>query len=627
MSSQESGPGTLAIQGGTPAKKRPDPPMFPGAMLIDEEEEQSVLQVLRSKRLFRYYGPQPGPSKVEELEDAFANCMGTQYALAVSSGTAALICGLQGIGVGPGDEVIVPAYAWIASAASVLAAGAVPVVAEVDQSLTLDPADVERKITPHTKAIMAVHMRGAPCRMDELLTIAQNHGLKVIEDTAQSNGGSYKGQRLGSIGDVGCFSLQFRKIITSGEGGMVITDDEQSWKRAFMFHDVIGGLRRNLSVDEILWGINFRMPELLAAVAVVQLGRLEGNPLHEDVMEMVDRLGVWPDGPFAASIDVVLNPDDSSVEVVSAKESIRDYGKVAEIFSRQRPEGYWEAAEQPYLPKYKSTYWQVMILSQLDLDRSDERVRKACEYIYQFQLAEGGFSLFRREGAKMEYRLVEERMLKRGKEPQPFETWCEGKIREYEMSCLTGNVAASLIKLGYAEDERVRKALKWLVDIQNADGGWLCPYWKAHIKDKHGCFMGTITPLDAFSEVPTELRTTEMMTAIKRGVEFLLMHRLFKADHHGFKTIKKNWLNLGFPWFFYDILRGLSVVTKLGYTQDERLNDALEILVQKQNAEGKWILENTPSGRMQTNLEQKGKPSKWITLHALRVLKRIYQDP
>jgi hypothetical protein len=117
-----------------------------------------------------------------------------------------------------------------------------------------------------------------------------------------------------------------------------------------------------------------------------------------------------------------------------------------------------------------------------------------------------------------------------------------------------------------------------------------------------------------------------MRIAIERGVEFLLMHRLFKADHHGFRIIKKGWLKLGFPWFFYDILRGLSVLTKLGYTRDERLNDALEILLQKQNAEGRWILESTPSGRMHTSLEQKGKPSKWITLQALRVLKRIYQN-
>ncbi len=259
-----------------PIKQRPNPPMYPGGMEIGAEEEAAVLEVLRSKRLFRYYGPNPGPSKTEELEQAFAAHMDATRALAVTSGTAALICGLQGIGIGPGDEVIVPAYTWIASAAAVAAVGGIPVLAEVDETLTLDPTDVARKITPYTKAIMPVHMRGAPCRMDELMALARAHGLKVIEDVAQSDGASYRGRRLGTLGDVGCFSLQFNKIITAGEGGMVLTNDETIWKRAVMFHDVVGGLRNNFGANEILWGINFRMPELLAAVALVQLGRLEG---------------------------------------------------------------------------------------------------------------------------------------------------------------------------------------------------------------------------------------------------------------------------------------------------------------------------------------------------------------
>ena len=265
----------LAIEGGEPAKKVPNPPMYPGGMMIDEEEEQAVLDVLRSKRLFRYYGPEEGPSKVAELEQAFAAHMGAEHALAVTSGTASLICGLQGIGIGPGDEVIVPAYTWIASPISVAAVGAVPVMAEVDESLTLDPADMEAKITSYTKAIMPVHMRGAPCRMDALVDVARRHGLHVVEDTAQADGGSYHGQRLGTFGDVGCFSLQFNKILTAGEGGMMITDDDKLWKRAIMYHDVVGGQRNDIPKDEVMWGINFRMPELLAAVMLVQLRRLD----------------------------------------------------------------------------------------------------------------------------------------------------------------------------------------------------------------------------------------------------------------------------------------------------------------------------------------------------------------
>lgn len=276
MSIKTNNDDELAINGGIPAKQHPAPPMFPGGNLIDQEEEAQVLEVLRNKRLFRYYGPIEGPSKVDQLEEEFATFMGTRHAQAVTSGTAALICGLHGLGIGPGDEVIVPAYTWIASAASVLEVGGVPVVAEVDDSLTLDPQDVEAKITPYTKAIMPVHMRGTPSQMDPLLAIARKHGLKVIEDSAQADGGSYKGHRLGSIGDVGCFSLQFNKIITAGEGGMMITNDEQVWKRAVMFHDVVGGMRNQFKMDEILWGINFRMPELLGAVMLVQLRRLEG---------------------------------------------------------------------------------------------------------------------------------------------------------------------------------------------------------------------------------------------------------------------------------------------------------------------------------------------------------------
>jgi len=321
----------------------------------------------------------------------------------------------------------------------------------------------------------------------------------------------------------------------------------------------------------------------------------------------------------------ILDYSTKDPEVKEAKASIKSYEKVSKIFSKQKPEGYWGSPELPYQPKYKSSYWQIIILAQLGLDKTDERVRKACDYIFRFQLDEGGFSEFREEGAKREYHWVKEKALKQGKDFLPFEIWAKGKIREYEMSCLTGNVAASLIRLGYAEDDRVRKALNWLVKIQNKDGGWLCPYWKAHIKDKHGCFMGTITPLDAFSELPSKELTPKIEAAIEKGVEFLLMHRLFKADHHQFRVINSKWLNLGFPWFFYDILRGLSVVTRLGYSGDERLKDAFDILLQKQIKNGKWLLERTPSGRTHTNLEQKGKPSKWITLHALKVIRRVCQ--
>jgi 8-amino-3,8-dideoxy-alpha-D-manno-octulosonate transaminase len=266
----------LALDGGTPARRRPDPPMYPGGNLIGAEEEAAVVEVIRSQRLFRYYGPNPGPSQAAALETAFAQHMGARHAAAVTSGTASLMCALMGVGVGPGDEVVVPAYTWIASASAVAMVGAIPIVAEVDASLTLDPEDVARKITPRTRAILPVHMRGAPAQMDALLDVARARGLKVIEDVAQADGASFQARRLGTLGDAGCFSLQFNKIITSGEGGMVITDDDAVHTRVLMLQDVVGGQRNKIAPDQILLGMNFRMPELTAAVALVQLGRLDG---------------------------------------------------------------------------------------------------------------------------------------------------------------------------------------------------------------------------------------------------------------------------------------------------------------------------------------------------------------
>lgn len=254
----------------------PLPPMFPGGNRIGAAEEAAILDVLRRKRLFRYYGVAPGPSVVDRFEARFAATIGVCHALAVNSGTAALATAMAALGVGPGDQVIVPAYTWISTAAAAVVLGAVPVIAEVEESLTIDVADAERQITPRTKVIVPVHMRGAPCNMAALTAMAERHGIAVLEDVAQAVGGSYRGRRLGSIGRIGIFSLQFNKIITCGEGGVVVTDDDRLHARALLFHDVAASQRTHLEGVAPFVALTCRLSELQGAVADAQLDRLDG---------------------------------------------------------------------------------------------------------------------------------------------------------------------------------------------------------------------------------------------------------------------------------------------------------------------------------------------------------------
>ena len=265
----------LARDGGPPARTRPEPPMFPGGMEIGEEEVDAVTRVLRSKNVFRYYGVGGGPQEVATFEREFATHLGAKHALAVNAGSSALICGLIGAGVGQGDEVIIPAYTWNATANAVLATGAIPVLAEVDDSLTLDPLDVAAKITAKTKAVLPVHMRGAPANMDALTAIARDHELALIEDVCQAAGATFNGKRLGTFGDAGAFSLQFNKIITTGEGGVLITNRDDVYDMAIDVHDCAGSVRRGIGLPQFP-GYNFRASELQGAVARVQLGRLDG---------------------------------------------------------------------------------------------------------------------------------------------------------------------------------------------------------------------------------------------------------------------------------------------------------------------------------------------------------------
>ena len=250
----------------------------PGMELVGEEEIQEVMDVLRSGYLYRYQVGQDArfQGKVLKLEREMARRSRVRHALAVNSGTTALLTALAGLGVGPGDEVIVPGFTFVASISSIVYAGAVPVLAEVDRTLNLDPEDVKNKITPRTKAIMAVHMMGAPARLDELNAIAAEHDLFLIEDCAQAFGASYTGQPVGSIGHVGTFSFNVYKTVTSGDGGMIITDDEDLYRRCFAFHDQgHSPLRDGVEIGKRPFlGLDFRFTELQAAVLLAQIRKL-----------------------------------------------------------------------------------------------------------------------------------------------------------------------------------------------------------------------------------------------------------------------------------------------------------------------------------------------------------------
>ena len=250
----------------------------PGSYLIGEEERKEVLDVLETGYLFRY-GSKDDPAfkaKCVTFEEEFAEMIGVPYAVATSSGTGSILASIAALGIGADDEVIVPGYTFIASISSIMLANAVPILCEVDESLTMDPKDIEKRITPKTKAIMPVHMLGNPADLDPILAIAGKHDIRVIEDCCQACGAAYKGKRVGTYGDIGSFSLNCFKTISSGDGGVVVSKDEELYERAFGYHDQ--GHKPNRFGVEVgnrsIVGMNMRMNELTGAVALAQLRKL-----------------------------------------------------------------------------------------------------------------------------------------------------------------------------------------------------------------------------------------------------------------------------------------------------------------------------------------------------------------
>jgi 8-amino-3,8-dideoxy-alpha-D-manno-octulosonate transaminase len=300
------GPEKLAIDGGTPVRKNVLSSGSYGPQFYDDVEKQELLDVLASRSPFR----RPG-GKVAQFEQEYAAHIGAKFAFGVTSGTTALYTAMAALEIGPGDEVILPAWTWYADYDAVVLCGGLPVFVEIDESLAMDPKEIEAKITPRTKAIVPSHLQGGVADMDAILAIARKHKLRVVEDCAQCCGGRHKGKYVGSIGDMGINSFQLSKTITAGEGGAVTTSDPALYERAFRFHDV-GTVSRSFNnaigngVLAAFAACNFRMNEFTGAVLHGQLKKLESicTPLRANAKKVREGLADLPGLKLRKSADI-----------------------------------------------------------------------------------------------------------------------------------------------------------------------------------------------------------------------------------------------------------------------------------------------------------------------------------
>jgi len=261
----------LAIKGGKPVRKKP----FPNWPIFGKSEKEALLRVLKSRKWFAGMLGSDEDSEVAKFEKSFAQYLGTKHVIAVSSGSAALEIALKSVGVGVGDEVIVPAFTFIATATSVLQINAIPIIVDIEPTYyCVDPERVEETITEKTVAIIPVHFGGQVAQMEKLLEIAKKHDLSIIEDAAHAHGSIYKGRKAGTFGKVGCFSFQESKTMTAGEGGAIVTQDDQVAELARSYRSC-GRERGRSWYEHYRLGWNYRMTEFQGALLLAQLDRLQ----------------------------------------------------------------------------------------------------------------------------------------------------------------------------------------------------------------------------------------------------------------------------------------------------------------------------------------------------------------
>ena len=296
---------------------------------IGEEEINAVADTIRRGVLTRFQGGTEG--YLARSERAIAEKIGVRHALMVNSGTSALMCALVGLGIGKGDEVLVSAYTWISTPLAPMLLQAIPKLVEIDETLTMDPEDLERKITSRTRAIVVIHMANRPCDMDRIMAIATKHGISVVEDACQAVGGVYRNRRLGSIGKVGCFSFNNYKNISCGEGGAVLTDDDLLFDRARLWHDAGTFVQAYDAPVKIPFfaGQDYRASEIEGALIWAQLKRLDPGlaMLRERVklaVEVIRAEGKYKPAPHcdpasAASLAIQFDTPEEFAAIAAEK--------------------------------------------------------------------------------------------------------------------------------------------------------------------------------------------------------------------------------------------------------------------------------------------------------------------
>ncbi len=335
---------------------------------IGQEEVDAVANVIFHGIMFRQLDPNAPVHTVLDFEAGMKEYLDAENYFLLTSGKGALICGLVALGVGPGDEVIVPAYTYIATALAVTHVGAIPVVADVDETLAMDPEDFKRKISKHTKAVIPVHMQGRPCNMDAICAIAKEHGISVLEDACQATGGQFHGKKLGTIGDAGAYSYNYYKIISAGEGGGFTCKDPEVFHRAYICHDSSGVPYFGADIpgieEKVFGGSEYRANEIEAAILCVQLKRLPGiladlKTNREKLLSAIDGCGLKltpsndPEGDANYLISVTFDSAEKAAKFEALTGYTRPINTGRHVYSEWSPilyrRGAYNARMNPYL--------------------------------------------------------------------------------------------------------------------------------------------------------------------------------------------------------------------------------------------------------------------------------------